>query len=364
MNREHIVAEMNQAAARVAELRSAESVDVDALSGAVIALDACRSELAAFDAKQTVIAATETKTEEVSFGRAAAEKLASAPIGSKTSVERSIIADPWGSVSGRDDVTFPQVVGYVTNPDQPTAFLDTLAVAPATSDVVTYVSETGFTNAAAARLAGASTAESDLTFSKVALPVANVAHYIRIAEETLADAPALSQLIDRRGVSGVRRKMNEGLLNVSDQSNSVKSVVAAATELEYSGSLIDGILSAKTDIEELGFTATTVVMSPATFEAVATSREGSGTGAYLAGGPFGASTRTIWGLNIVVDAQLDGAVDALVYDASGATLYVRDAADVATDRDLSTNLVTVRVQTRAQVAVTQPEAFIKLVPAA
>lgn len=363
MNRDQLMAELNTLASRSAELRSAES-NTDELVEVTARIQAVRSEIAVLDAREAAVVVEPTAPEAPkSFGRSAAEKISGAPVGTTAHIERAIIADPYGEVSGAADVTFPQVAGLVVNPDVPVRFLDTLAVASATSDAITFVKETGFTNAAAARLAGADADESDITFNKVSLPVANVAHFLTVAEETLADAPALGSLIDRRGVGGVRSKINSSLLGAADDTNGVKSVVAAATELEYSGTIIDAILAAKSDLEDLGFNPTTVVMTPTQFEAIATSRTDGETGSYLAGGPFGASTRTIWGLNIVIDSALAAGVDALVYDASGAELYVRQDAAVASDRDIVNNLVKVRVQTRCQVAVTQPEAFIALVAA-
>jgi hypothetical protein len=64
---------------------------------------------------------------------------------------------------------------------------------------------------------------------------------------------------------------------------------------------------------------------------------------------------------MVVDGALAGGVEAMVCDTNAATLYVRDNASVATDTDIVNNLLTVRVQTRAQVAVENPEGFVKIV---
>ena len=356
MNRESIVAELNRASVKVAEIRSAEVLDVDALSAAVVVIDSCRAELAAYDAKQTVIVET-APVAELSFGRSAADKLAGSPVGTNVAIERTLFADPFGA-AGSQDVTHAQVTALVAQPDAPVRFIDTLAVAPATSDAVTYVKETGFTNAAAARIAGSPAAESALAFDKVVEPIANVAHFIRIAEETLADAPALGALIDRRGVAGVRSKLNSQLLATTNATNGVKSIVAAATQLLYTGSIIDAVLSAKSSLENIGFAPSYVAVSAATYEDIMSAKNGAGT--YLAAGPFGSGNATLWGLNIVVDSALTGC-DALVYDAAGATLHVRDNANVATDRDIVSNLLTVRVQTRAQAAIELPEAFVKLI---
>lgn len=352
--RDSLVSEQNTLVERISELRSADEVDADAVSAATVELEAVRSQIAALDSL-TPAPVIEPAAPEApkSFGARAAEVLTGAPIGT-----RAVIADPFGEVEGAQDVTWAQQTGAVVAPDAPVRFVDIVPVATATSDSLTYIKETGFDNAAAARLAGSNAAESELTFDKVTEPIANIAHYLRAAEETLADAPGLASVIDRRGLSGVRSKVNGSLLAAADDANGVKSVVAAATESVYTGTLIDAILGARTDLEALGFAPTTVVVTPATYEAIVGTKLESG--AYLGAGPFGGGNGTIWGLRIVVDGALAGC-DALVCDLTGATLYVRNAADVATDRDIVNNLVTVRVQTRCQLAVELPEAFVKLI---
>lgn len=356
--RDELNAELNIKLERAAELRGVEGA-TDELIAVSAEIRSIKDELDVLAAREAAVAPVESTVEAPkSLGRSAADALAGKPVG--TSVEvRGIIANPFGS---GDDVTMPQqIAGISAKPDAPVRFLDVVPTAVATSDVVTYIKEDGFQNAAAARLAGSTTAESEITFAKVSEPVANTAHLIRVAEETLADAPALSQVIDRRGVSGLRTKLNGNLLASASETNGVKSIVAQATELEVdlaAVTLIDAVLSAKTSLEEQGFVPTVVVMSPANVEAVRTAK--LNTGAYLGAGPFAGANATLWGLTIISDGALQGC-EALVADMTGATLYVREDAAVASDRDIVNNMVTVRVQARGQVAVERPEAFVKIV---
>lgn len=355
MNRENILAEMNKAAAKVAELRSTEAVDVDALSAAVVSLDAVRSELAAFDATApATIAAAPTRTAAESIGRAAAAKLTGAPVGSEVTVDRTLIADPWGDVSGAQDATFSQNAGLSAGPIAPVRFIDILPTAPASSDSVTYIRETGFTNAAAARLAGSATAESEIALEKIVEPMANVAHKVRATEETLSDNGALATLIDRRGPSGVRAAVNAQALAATNTANGVKSVVAGGTAVTYTGDLADAILHEKLELIEAGFAPSHAVLSVGAYEALVTAKAN---GLYIANGPFGGSNASVWQLPVVIESAMPAGVDAVVCDSSGATLYVRDNASVKTSTDIDTGVVTVRVQTRCQLAVERPEAF-------
>jgi HK97 family phage major capsid protein len=357
LTRDNLIGELNKAAEAIATARSTD--DTEAIAAAVVRFDSIERELKALDRTAPQVSVIDETPEVKSFGRSAADKLTGAPIGSSVSLERTLLADPFGQAEGAQDAVLPQqLTQIVGKPDAPIRFIDTLVTAPATSDTVTYIRETDFTNAAAARLAGSTTSESFVNVEKVSEPIANVAHRIRAAEETLADNTALGALIDRRGAFGVRNVANAQLLANANTPNGMKSVVAAASDMDYSGTLTDAILSAKVELEHLGFTANYVLVTPAKFEEIVA--EKAEDGHYIAGGPYGAGVATIWGLRLVTDSALPAGVDALVYDNSAATLYVRQAADVATDRDIVSNVVTVRVQTRGQVAVERPEGFIKL----
>ena len=350
MTRETLIADLNKAAAEVADLRSTDTVDADALSVAVVKLEAIKAELSAFDVKAPAIVADTTTATADTFGsRAAAAITADAQPGQA----RVSIGSAWNDTT----VAFPQNGGYVAASETPVRFIDTLGTAPATGDAVAFVRESGFENAAAARLAGDPTAESNITLEKVTVPTANVAHKFNIAEENLADAPVLGARIDHYGVSGLRAAINSQALNTSDTTNGVKSVRAAATTFEVSD-IVDGILAAKTNLVEAGFNPTHVCVTPAIGMQIAGLKTPSGT--YLNGGPFAAGSNTVWGLTLVVDSAL-AACDALVYDNSAAILYVREDAAVATDRNIDTGIVTVRVQTRAQIAIEKPEAFYGIV---
>lgn len=360
--RDELNSELNKLTARAAELRGAEE-GTDELISVTAEIRSIQAELEVLAAREVPAAPVETVVEAPkSLGRTAADQLSGAPVGTSVRVERAIIADPWGDVAGAADVTWPQVTPFVAAPQAPVRFIDILRTAAATSDAVTYVKETGFENAAAARLAGDPAAESMITFEKVSEPVANVAHFIRIAEETLSDASYLSSVIDARGIGGVRSKINSMLLASSSGANAVKSVVAQAVDMTYGNDtatgLLDAIYTSKAYLTDSGLNATHVVLSPTAAEMVLTAKTASGDN-YLANGPFSGPNSTVWGLPIVVDALPEG-VNALVLDSSCATLYVRQSADVATDRDIVSNLLTVRVQTRAQVAVEIPEGIVRI----
>lgn len=362
LKRDQLTGELNKAAEAIATARSTN--DTEAIAAAVVHFDALERELKALDRTAPQVTAVEVQTPEVkSFGRSAADKLVGAPMGTTISLERTLLADPFGQVVGAQDATLPeQLTRLARKPDAPIRFIDTLPTVQANSDTIVYVRETGFDNQAAARLAGAPASESIISVERVSEPVANIAHILRAAEETVADNPALGALIDDRGVYGVRDIANRQLLANANTPNGMKSAIAAASEIEYTGTLTDGILSAKVELEHLGFNANYVALSPSKYEEIMAAKADDGH--YLYGGPTGAGMTTMWGgLRVVTDSALPAGVDALVYDSNYARIHVRDNASVALDRDIVSNVVTVRVQTRGQLAIERPEGFIKLIAA-
>jgi len=205
MNRETLIAELNKADADVETLRSTDSVDADALSTAIVKYEAVLAQLRGFDAKNPVIEADTVAAKDSTFAARAAEALATGTFGVE---HRVSIGSAWDDTS----VAFPQTAGVVTTPDQPVRFIDTLPTAPATSDTVLYVKETGYLNAAEARLAGDPTAESNIAFAKVSEPIANIATKFVVPEENMRDMPVLESIVTRKGLTGVRRVQNAQLL--------------------------------------------------------------------------------------------------------------------------------------------------------
>lgn len=355
MTRDQLVADLNAAAAAVAEMRAAETPDYDAISDGVVKLDAIRSELAAHDQRETPnIEVAEAPQAPVSFGRSVADLLSGAPIGTTQKLDRYLITDPTGTSLDANvaDVTWSDIrPGIATGPEAPIRFLDIVSSNSTSSDSVTWLQETGFTNNAAERLHGEGTAESELSFSKNTAAMVAIAHKLVVAEETLADQQALASIINNRAVSGLRERINGNLLAGSNVGNfnSIRAGATAftATETDF----IDQLVEAKTALAEAGFNPSHIVMSPAQWQAIMTSKTSGG--AYLASGPFASTADRLWGLPVIADGAFGG--NAMVLDASSFSLWNRSGVDVGTDRDLNTGMVTVRVQVRLQATMERPE---------
>jgi len=101
--------------------------------------------------------------------------------------------------------------GIVPGAFQPLTLESVLPSVPTTSNAIEYTREASFVNNAAEVAEAAQKPESDITWSLVNMPVATVAHWIKISKQLAADAPALAAYVNNRMVYGVNRRVETQL---------------------------------------------------------------------------------------------------------------------------------------------------------
>lgn len=246
----------------------------------------------------------------------------------------------------------PQVVPTIYRAlEAPLVMRQVLMGMRTTSDAVTALAESSFTNNAAEVAEATATnegakPESALAFSEATFPVRTVAHWIPVTRQMVEDLPAMEAYINDRLLTGLaRREDNQilngdgsapnltGLLNTSGIQNlnaahfSGNPVVNAGTSSEN----INRILRAKMQIAFTGYAvASFVVMNPTDWEKFATYSDGDRM--YFFGGPgTSGNVPTLWGLPVVISQNItagtalvgDGSM-AAVADRVQATLYMAD----------------------------------------
>jgi HK97 family phage major capsid protein len=232
---------------------------------------------------------------------------------------------------------------------------------PVTSNMVNSLRELSWTNDAAEVSQGAAKPESDLTFEQYNVPITTVAHWIKISNQLLADAPAIVAYIDTRARDGLAQRIDAQLLNGNGTSPNLSGLTDAGNFTAYTPTsddlLVDAINRAKYALWATGNMPDTVIVNPAAWGAMERTREGVGTGQYLYGtpgsmagdNPFG--LRVVLSNNMAVDKFLVGAIDA------SAVLYTRQGATVEmgyVNADFTNNLVTIRVEERLGLGVERP----------
>jgi len=236
---------------------------------------------------------------------------------------------------------------------------------PVTSNMVNSLREASWTNDAAEVSQGAAKPESDATFEQYNVPITTVAHWIKVSNQLLADAPAIVAYIDTRARDGLAQRIDAQLLNGNGTSPNLSGLTDSGNFTAYTATsgdlLVDAINRAKYSLWATGNMPDVVVVNPADWGAMERTREGAGTGQYLYGAPGTMAGENPFGLRIVLSNNmaagkfLVGAIDA------SAVLYTRQGATVEmgyVNADFTNNLVTIRVEERLGLGVERPSAIL------
>jgi len=255
-----------------------------------------------------------------------------------------------------------------------------------TSDSITVLQESGFTNAAvevaeATVVSDGAKPESALTFTEVSYPVRWIAHWIPITRQMLEDLAFIRGYIDQRLLTGLARREDGQILNGDGVAPNLKGILATSgiqvLDAAYFAGLpvknagtdnenINRLRRAKTKIMVTGQAIPTfAVMNPSDLEVIDTITDANRQ--YLLGGPTNPNVRTLWGLP-VVESQNIAAGTALVGDGSMAAVVDRSQARIYTTDSHSDyfirNIFVILAEERIAVPVFRPAAFAKVTLAA
>jgi HK97 family phage major capsid protein len=232
-----------------------------------------------------------------------------------------------------------------------------------TSNMVNSLREASWTNDAAGVAQGAAKPESDVTFEQYNVAIETVAHWIKVSNQLLADAPAVAAYINTRLRDGLAQKVDSQLLNGDGTSPNLSGLTDTGNFTAYtavSGDLLtDAINRAKYQLWAIGRAPDTVIVNPADWGAMERTRETytGGKGEYLYGMPGISASVNPFGVQVVMSnnmaagkfliGQLNGS--AIAYDRQGSTVemgYIND--------DFTKNLVTIRAEERLGLGVDVP----------
>lgn len=375
--RDKLMAELNKLADRAADLRDSDA-SVDELIEVTARINGVRAELAAVDAREIPTApAVEAVVSFRSFGEAALETgfVQRGINGAPGVVNRDVFSGP---AAGGLDVVVPDFTpGIDAQPRNDVTVLDLIPTIPTSSDTVTFYVQTGFVNNSAGipRRVSSNGATygsyqlSDVTVEKKTVPVSKIGHAFPTDEDTLADSPALSALLNRDGIDGVRRELEAQLLAASDTANGLSSLIVTgsgrAQVQEYAAGgdgqdLIEAIRQAKTKAELAAIPASFVLLTPEARERVELAKDEDGR--YLGAGPFAGTNGTLWQLPMVTSYFLPEGVDAVVGSFEKVRLRVRRGLEVQMTNshaeDFLKDAIKIKVSGRYALENTRPEAMV------
>jgi HK97 family phage major capsid protein len=273
-----------------------------------------------------------------------------------------------GAASGGKLIVSDVQPGIQPLPTKRLTVRDLLAPGTTTSNSITYMKETTFTNAAAAVAEGAAKPESTLIFDQVVDLVTKIAHWLPVTEEMLEDVDQIRSYIDARLRIGVELTEEDQLLNGDGVAPNLLGLMnrpgLSPTVLRGTDTNEDAIFKQMMAIFNASFVMPDAhVINPANWTAIQLSKDQSGQ--YRGGGPFSAPVApTLWGLPVAVTPSivngiaLTGAYGtaAQVFDKGGLRV---EASNSHSDFFIK-NLVAIRAERRLALAVYRPAAFGKV----
>lgn len=264
-------------------------------------------------------------------------------------------------------VTPDRLPGVQALPQQELRVRDLISPGRTSSNLIQYVRETGFTNAAAIQATeGAKKGESTLTFDEVNSPVATIAHFIKASKQILADFAQLGSIIDQRLYHGLKFAEDRQLLNGSGLGGNLNGIYTQATNYSAPATLadatiIDVLRLALLQSELAEYPATGIVLNPIDWAMVELIKDD--VGRYIIGNPQGTLMANLWRRPVVTTKAIVQNEFLVGAFQLGAQVFDREDANIAIsteDEDNFTrNLITVRAEERVGLAVYRPEAFVK-----
>jgi len=266
------------------------------------------------------------------------------------------------AVSGT--TTYPlQRPGVVPGDFAPLTIRELLPTIAVSTNSVTSMRELAWTNSAAETAQAAAKPESDLTFEQYNVPVETVAHWIKVSNQLLADAPAVAAYIDTRLRDGLAQRVDLQLLNGTGVAPLLKGLTAAGNFTAFTptsgANLAESINKAKYELWATGNTPEVVIVNPAAWAELEMLKTTDG--AYLYGPPGTIANAMPFGIRVVMSSNM-AAGKFLIGNLRGSTtLFDRQSTTVEMgyiNDDFTKNLVTLRCEERLGLAVDRPSGIL------
>lgn len=262
--------------------------------------------------------------------------------------------------------------GIVAMPDRPLVIESLFPHVPTQSNSVEYLKEGVMTNNAAVVAEAGNKPESTFTAPSLAnANIVTVAHWTRITRQLSADAPALQAYINQKMIYGLQSKIDaqlvtgngsttqlDGLLNTGNYVDPVTAGYVTAADFGNNDTLIDFVAEVAAALEDKAVVPQFILLNPKDWTAL--SRLKDGQKRFILGGPQSVANKVLWGVPVKTSAAMTRTKYVLGNLTLGATIYDRQALEVAMSEsdgsNFTQNLITLRVERRLGVAHEQPAA--------
>lgn len=264
--------------------------------------------------------------------------------------------------------TAQRIAEYFPTLLRPIAVRNLVTVGDTDSDVVEWVKENSFTNAAAETAEATATGgasgtkpESAIDYAIVQSNVKTIAHWIPATKRALSDAGQLRTLVDQRLEDGVNLRLDSQMVNGDATGENLRGILNTSGIQTQSGAgmpRVEAVLRAITLLRLAFIEPTAILMNPT--DAMEMRLEANASGDYYFGPPNLVGATQAWGIPIVQSAVL-AAGTALVAKWDEAMLWVREGVTItATDSHSDffvRNMVAILAEGRFAFGVPRPAAF-------
>jgi HK97 family phage major capsid protein len=274
--------------------------------------------------------------------------------------------DVKNTVTATTNTVFPQQnPGVIPGDFAPTTIRAALRTVPVSTLLVNSLREDTWNNSAAGVLQGAAKPESDITFEQYNVTVETIAHWIKVSNQLLADAPAIVAYIDARARDGLAQEVDRQLLLGNGTTPNLSGLTDSGNYTAYSAVsddlVVDAINRAKYQLWATGNMPDTAILNPADWGAMERTREGAGSGMYLYGIPGTEAGNNPFGVRVVLSNYMPSGSFLIGALARSAVVYARQGATVEmgyVNDDFTKNLVTIRVEERLGLGVERPSGIL------
>lgn len=275
---------------------------------------------------------------------------------------------------GNDLVAFtPQIQGGII----PLRFkrlmvADLMPSGTADGNLIRYMKELAFTNAAATVAEAGAKPESAITFTHVDETFRKIAHTLPVTDEMLEDVSAIRSYIDARLVLGVQLTEEDQLLNGGGTGSDLTGILNRASlntaTARGTDTNADAIFKQVTSIFTNAFyNVDGIVMNPANWQTVQLAKNaqgdyyGSGPWMGAQGGTFGNGGPFLWGTRVVVTPSIASGTALVGAFGEAAQVFrkggIQLAATNSNASEFINNITRIRAEERIALAVYRPGAF-------
>ncbi|MFV2061707.1 MAG: phage major capsid protein [Gammaproteobacteria bacterium] len=270
-------------------------------------------------------------------------------------------------------VAADRLPGFNTVENRQFMIRDIIPSSPTNSNLIEFVRENVFSNAAGPQVGGSpqqfenvTKPQSGITFTLENEPVQTISHWIPASKQVLDDSAGLQAFISGRLMYGLKLEEERQLLHGTSANGQLNGIVTQATAYAVQSPNVVNELDIIRDMikqaQKSNYTPDAIILNPTDWYDIDVRKVGTADDRYVVGNPRAFSAPNLWGIPVIVtNAMTVGQVLVGAF-GMGCEIKDRNSASVEVSRENSDNfvknMVTVLAEERIALVVFRTESFI------